>query len=78
MHMVDGSLLGGQKKGKLVMLQMKMVLVTVLSRYQLDSGKQRRERPIMNKSTLLPARGGKIVVKGKRQQKQKVFSYSKI
>ena len=52
----------------LAMFEMKLVLTTILSRYQLGLADKRLERPQRRGITLSPAGGVKMVMKGQRMQ----------
>ncbi|MCC5621325.1 cytochrome P450 [Nostoc sp. CHAB 5715] len=54
----------------LAIFQMKLVLATILSRYQLELVDRRRERPERRGFTLAPASGVKMVIKGQRARQQ--------
>jgi unspecific monooxygenase len=56
--------------------EMKLVLVTVLSRWQLELADSKPVEPVRKGALLGPAQGVRMVVRGKRPENQRVFETS--
>nr|MDJ0575855.1 cytochrome P450 [Xenococcaceae cyanobacterium MO_234.B1] len=55
----------------LAMLEMKLVLATILSQYELTLANKKPEKPLRRGLTLAPANGVKMIVTGERVREQK-------
>ncbi len=58
----------------LAQFEMKLVLATILSHYQLALADNRPEKPLHRGITLAPARGVKMVIQGKRRRQERLLT----
>ncbi len=53
------------------MLEMKLVLATIISKYELTLANKKPEKPSRRGVTMAPANGVKMILKGERVREQK-------